>query len=129
MTKELLDFFKSHERKRIKMRLLHIAVILFFLCGCNQPLCIEMDNVCSVTYTDGSKEDIICRYADLDKPAFRPVSDGEIIVTFHDLSKRHIPMRHVKEWKFKWGDKDHFGRYEKLPNGKWIKKGKTIKSE
>ena len=107
------------------MRFWSITFLLLALCGCDEPLLMELDNECTVTYTDGSTEKIICRYAELDKPAFRTVSDGQIEITFHDISKRYIPMKNVKHWSFKWGDKDHYGRYEKLQNRDWVKKGRA----
>lgn len=108
---------------------LRIIFLLLALCGCDGPIMMDLDNVCSVTYTDGRKEDIVCRYADLEKPAFRSVSDGQIEITFHDSSKRYIPMKNVEHWSFKWGDTDHYGRYEQLPNGEWVKKDRTGKSK
>lgn len=111
------------------MRLLAIAFLLFALCGCNEPLMMELDNICEVVYEDGSKESIVCSWAEQDTPAFRSVKSGQIVITFHNRTKRIIPMASVKSWSFWYGDKDHYGRYERTPNGEWVKKDCTGESK
>ena len=104
------------------MRFISIAVLLFALCGCNEPLMMELDNICEVVYEDGSKESIVCSWAEQDTPYFRSVKSGQIVITLHNRTKRIIPMASVKSWCFRYGDKDHYGRYEQTPNGEWVKK-------
>jgi hypothetical protein len=103
------------------MRFLTIAFLFFALCGCNEPLMKDLDNICEVVYEDGSKESIVCSWAEQDTPAFRSVKSGQIVVTFHNRTKRIIPMASVKSWCFRYGGKDHFGRYVQI-DGKWYRK-------
>lgn len=111
------------------MRFLPIALLLFALCGCNEPLMKDLDNICEVVYEDGSKESIVCSWAEEDRPAFHGTKSGQILVRFHNGSYRMIQMESVKSWSFRYGGKDHYGRYEELPSGKWVKKNRERESK
>lgn len=103
------------------MRFISIAFLFFALCGCDGPLMRDLDNICEVVYEDGSKESIVCSWAEQDTPSFRSVKSGSIVVTFHNRTRRIIPMASVKSWTFQYGENDHYGRYV-LVNGKWYRK-------
>ena len=108
------------------MRLLYEIAIAAALaavsagCGDSGPVMSDLDNICTVEFADGSREDIICSWAAVSKPAFRKVADGQILISFHDGSLRRIRMDRVVAWSFSTGDTDHFGRYVKV-NGHWTK--------
>ena len=100
--------------------ILVVALVGVFIVGCNAPVMMDLDNHCVINYADGTSEDVVCSWARFEKPAFRAVNEGEIIIEFHDLSKRRVPMQHVRSWQFKYGDTDHWGRYVKV-DGKWTR--------
>ena len=65
---------------------------------------MDLDNHCIVEYLDGTREDIICSWARERKPAFRSAGDGAIIVEYHNMQRRSIPIARVRSWRFTYGD-------------------------
>ena len=100
--------------------LLLFAVTFGFVMTSFGPAMMDLDNHCIVEYLDGTREDIICSWAREREPAFRSAGDGAIIVEYHNMQRRSIPIARVRSWRFTYGDTDHWGRWENV-NGKWQK--------
>lgn len=97
-----------------------IAIASLALVGCSGPVIGDLDNHCIIEYLDGTREDIICSWASESKPVFRKVEDGAIVIKYHDLTRRSIPIKRVRSWRLRYGDTDHWGRYVKV-NGQWVR--------
>ena len=97
-----------------------IAIASLALAGCREPVIGDLDNHCIIEYMDGTREDIICSWASERIPAFRKVEDGAIVIKYHDLTRRSIPIKRVRSWRLRYGDTDHWGRYVEV-NGQWVR--------
>ena len=99
--------------------LLFVVLFVYAMTGFG-PAIGDLDNHCIVEYLDGTREDIVCSWASERKPAFRSAGDGAIVIEYHDMQRRSIPIARVRSWRFTYGDTEHWGRWENV-NGKWQK--------